>query len=122
MRALVDLALSRRTPECGSTGVSSSLPWPPSARPPPSPRASWRRRRRPIPSGTCSTRNRILRGTDTNENTAAALSAIDTNEPILSFDTANNLQFAIAQYEQIVAAGGWDQIEQEVYNAEPRAG
>jgi murein L,D-transpeptidase YcbB/YkuD len=60
-------------------------------------------------------RNRILRGTDTNENTAAALSAIDTNEPILSFDTANNLQFAIAYYEQIRAAGGWEPVPEEVF-------
>lgn len=56
-----------------------------------------------------------LRGTDTSENTAAALSAIDTNEPILSFDTANNLQFAIAYYEQIRAAGGWEPITDEVF-------
>ena len=56
-------------------------------------------------------RNRMLRDADTDENTAAALSAIDTNEPILSFDTAYNLQLAIAQYEQIVAAGGWDPID-----------
>jgi murein L,D-transpeptidase YcbB/YkuD len=59
-------------------------------------------------------RNR-LRGTDTSGSTAAALSAIDTNEPILSFDTANNLQFAIAYYEQIRAAGGWEPITDEVF-------
>src|SRR5690606_1311529 len=60
-------------------------------------------------------RNRTMR-TDTNESTAAALSAIDTNEPILSFDTANNLQYAIAHYEQIRASGGWEPVSQEVYN------
>jgi murein L,D-transpeptidase YcbB/YkuD len=55
-----------------------------------------------------------LRG-DIPEATINALSVIDTNEPILSFDTANNLQFAIANYEQINAAGGWDPLEQDVY-------
>ena len=54
---------------------------------------------------------------DLPEATVTALSTIDTNEPILSFDTANNLQFAIAHYEQIVANGGWDQLEQDVYGA-----
>ena len=57
-----------------------------------------------------------LRG-DIPEATVSALSVIDTNEPILSFDTANNLQFAIAGYEQINAAGGWDPIEQDVFGA-----
>lgn len=61
-------------------------------------------------------RNR-LRGTEgeVNENTVAAMSAVDTVEPILSFDTANNLQFAIAYYEQIRAAGGWEQVPDDIF-------
>lgn len=60
-------------------------------------------------------RNRVLRSTDKNSNTAAAQALIETNEPILSFDTSNNLQAAIAQYEPFVAAGGWEQVPQDVY-------
>ena len=40
------------------------------------------------------------------ENTATALAAIDTPEPILSLDTANNIQNAIAFYSEIVQQGG----------------
>lgn len=61
-------------------------------------------------------RNRMMRNTDTGANTQMAMSAIDTNEPILSVDTANNLQYAVAQYEQIVAAGGWDPLVREVFD------
>lgn len=43
-------------------------------------------------------------------NSAVARSAIDTFEPILSYETAYNLQLAITQYERIVAAGGWIQV------------
>lgn len=60
-------------------------------------------------------RNRALRNTDREGNTAAALNSIDTFEPILSFDTAYNLQLAIMQYEQIVAAGGWKELPREVH-------
>jgi murein L,D-transpeptidase YcbB/YkuD len=60
-------------------------------------------------------RNRVLRKTDREGNTAAALNAIDTIEPILSFDTAYNLQLAIMQYEKIVAAGGWKEMPREVH-------
>lgn len=59
-------------------------------------------------------RNRVLRNTDREGNTVAALNAIDTFEPILSFDTAYNLQLAIGQYEQLVATGGWEQLPREV--------
>jgi murein L,D-transpeptidase YcbB/YkuD len=48
-------------------------------------------------------------------NTNAAEALIATNEPILSFDTMNNLQLAIAQYEPFVANGGWEQVPQEAY-------
>lgn len=61
------------------------------------------------------TRNRVLRDADKGENTALAQSLIETNEPILSYDTLHNLELAIAQYEPFVAAGGWEEIPQEAY-------
>ena len=61
-------------------------------------------------------RNRVLREVDQGGNTAAAQALIATNEPILSYDTAYNLQLAISQYEPFVAAGGWEEIPQEAYN------
>ena len=60
-------------------------------------------------------RNQVLKNTDRSGNTTAALSTLETNEPILSIDTANNLQAAIAQYQPFVAAGGWAQLPKEVY-------
>ena len=60
-------------------------------------------------------RNRVLRDVDQSGNTAAAEALIATNEPILSFDTAYNLQLAISQYEPFVAAGGWEETPQEAY-------
>lgn len=60
-------------------------------------------------------RNRVLRDVDRDGNTQAALSLIDTIEPILSYDTAFNLQTAIAQYEPFVAAGGWEVVPQSVF-------
>jgi murein L,D-transpeptidase YcbB/YkuD len=60
-------------------------------------------------------RNRVLREVDQGGNTAAAQALIETNEPILSFDTAYNLQLAISQYEPFVANGGWEEIPQEAY-------
>ena len=46
----------------------------------------------------------------------AALQIIDTPEPILSFDTANNIQAAIAYYQQVVQAGGWQPATRQTYN------
>ncbi len=63
-------------------------------------------------------RNRVLRQADTTGNTARAMDAVETNEPILSYDTAYNLQNAIMQYEQIVAAGGWEPMVREANNLE----
>lgn len=60
-------------------------------------------------------RSRTLDQTDRETHSVAALQAVDTNEPILSYDTANNLQLAIAQYEPFVLAGGWEQVPQEAY-------
>ena len=47
---------------------------------------------------------------------AAALQIIDTPEPILSFDTANNIQSAMAYYQQVVQAGGWQPATRQTYN------
>lgn len=60
-------------------------------------------------------RNRVLRNADTGSNTAQAQALIATNEPILSYDTAYNLQQAISQYEPFVAAGGWPSVPKETY-------
>ncbi|HEV7291918.1 L,D-transpeptidase family protein [Devosia sp. RR2S18] len=60
-------------------------------------------------------RKRVLRDVDQGGNTAAAEALIATNEPILSYDTAYNLQLAISQYEPFVANGGWEEIPQEAY-------
>lgn len=42
-------------------------------------------------------------------------SALDTIEPILSYDTAYNLQLAIQKYEAIAAAGGWEPVSRGSY-------
>lgn len=60
-------------------------------------------------------RGNVLRNVDKDSNTAAAQALIATNEPILSFDTAYNLQLAISQYEPFVANGGWEEIPQEAF-------
>jgi len=60
-------------------------------------------------------RNQVLKNTDRQGNTTAALDTLVTNEPILSVDTANNLEAAIAQYQPFVAAGGWEQVPKEVF-------
>jgi murein L,D-transpeptidase YcbB/YkuD len=59
--------------------------------------------------------SRSLSEAEREANSAAAIQAIDTVEPILSYDTANNLQMAIAQYEPFVARGGWEQVPQETF-------
>jgi L,D-transpeptidase YcbB len=61
-------------------------------------------------------RNQVLSNTNRQANTAAALDTLATNEPILSVDTANNIQAAIAQYQPFVAAGGWKQVSRRVFN------
>jgi murein L,D-transpeptidase YcbB/YkuD len=60
-------------------------------------------------------RNQVLKSTDREGNTQAAMDLLVTNEPILSVDTANNLQAAIAQYQPFVAAGGWQPVPKEVF-------
>jgi murein L,D-transpeptidase YcbB/YkuD len=53
--------------------------------------------------------NRLMRETDKDGNTATAKSLVDTIEPILSYDTAYNLQLAIQNYEAFIAANGsWE--------------
>jgi len=51
--------------------------------------------------------NARMKSVDPDKNTMAALATIDTPEPILSFDTANNIQDAIGYYTQVVQQGGW---------------
>jgi murein L,D-transpeptidase YcbB/YkuD len=60
-------------------------------------------------------RNRVLRETDREANTLAALQSIDTYEPILSYDTAYNLQLAIMSYQELVSRGGWPAVPRETY-------
>ncbi len=49
-------------------------------------------------------------------NTATAMSLVETIEPILSFDTSNNLQRAIQNYEQFVAVNGsWELPGRETF-------
>ena len=62
------------------------------------------------------TRGRMMRDTDKDGNTATANSLVDTIEPILSFDTAYNLQLAIQNHEQFIAAGGvWEPPTRETF-------
>jgi len=62
------------------------------------------------------TRSRTMRETDRDGNTATAKSLVETIEPILSYDTAYNLQLAIANHEQFIAAGGgWEAPSRETY-------
>lgn len=61
-------------------------------------------------------RNRALRETDRSGNTARAMAAVDTDEPIVSYDTAFNYQQAIARYESIVAQGGWEPMPRSALN------
>jgi L,D-transpeptidase YcbB len=60
-------------------------------------------------------RNRVLRNTDREANTTLALEAIDTTEPILSYDTSYNLELATRNYTKIVADGGWEIVPRGVY-------
>jgi len=45
----------------------------------------------------------------------AAKTAIETIEPILSYDTAYNLELAINKYQAIVTAGGWKELSRGTY-------
>ncbi|RYE58389.1 MAG: murein L,D-transpeptidase [Rhizobiaceae bacterium] len=61
-------------------------------------------------------KERSLKNVDTEGNTATAKALIDTIEPILSVDTAYNLQAAIANYEAFVQANGnWDEPVRETF-------
>jgi murein L,D-transpeptidase YcbB/YkuD len=58
----------------------------------------------------------MVRNTDREGNTATAKQLVDTVEPILSFDTAYNLQLAIQNYEAFVQArGSWDLPSQDAF-------
>ncbi len=61
-------------------------------------------------------RKNAMRGVDQDGNTATAKSLVDTIEPVLSYDTAYNLQLAIQNYEQFIAANGsWDEPTRETF-------
>ena len=53
---------------------------------------------------------------DTDGNTATAKALIDTIEPILSYDTAYNLELAIQNYEAFIQVNGnWDEPTRETF-------
>jgi len=60
-------------------------------------------------------RNARKKAVDPDKNTVDALSIIDTPEPILSFDTANNIQAAITYYQEVVQQGGWEQPSRQTF-------
>lgn len=61
-------------------------------------------------------RKKAIKSVDADGNTASAMSLVDTIEPILSFDTAYNLQLAIQNYEAFVQAqGSWDLPTRETF-------
>jgi murein L,D-transpeptidase YcbB/YkuD len=60
--------------------------------------------------------NRVMRDVDKDGNTATAMGLVETIEPILSYDTAYNLQLAIQNYEQFIAANGsWEEPARETF-------
>ena len=61
-------------------------------------------------------RNRLRADVDPNGNTEQALALVDTPEPILSYDTAYNVQLAIGYYEKVVAMGGWEPPTRSTFN------
>jgi murein L,D-transpeptidase YcbB/YkuD len=61
-------------------------------------------------------RNRLRADLDPNGNTEQALAIVDTPEPILSYDTAYNVQLAIGYYEKVVAMGGWEPPTRSTFN------
>jgi len=61
-------------------------------------------------------KERAIKNVDTDGNTANAKALIDTIEPILSYDTAYNLEAAIANYEAFVQANGnWDEPTRDTF-------
>jgi L,D-transpeptidase YcbB len=64
-------------------------------------------------------KDRAMRNVDRDGNTATAMSLVETIEPILSFDTAYNLELAIQNYEAFIAANGsWDEPTRETFGLE----
>ena len=61
-------------------------------------------------------KERAIKNVDTDGNTATAKALIDTIEPILSYDTAYNLQAAIQNYEAFVQVNGnWEEPTRETF-------
>ncbi|TDQ66137.1 putative peptidoglycan binding protein [Maritalea mobilis] len=52
---------------------------------------------------------------DEESNSVAAQQAINSSEPILSYETSYNLIAATQRYEQIVANGGWEEMTRGAY-------
>lgn len=52
---------------------------------------------------------------DEESNSVAAQQAINSSEPILSYETSYNLIAAAQRYEQIVANGGWEEMTRGAY-------
>jgi murein L,D-transpeptidase YcbB/YkuD len=61
-------------------------------------------------------KNARMKGVNTEANLSAALSTIDTPEPILSFDTAYNIEMAVQYYTKVVAQGGWELPTRQTFN------
>ena len=59
--------------------------------------------------------NRLKRSVNADAANADALALIDTPEPILSFDTAYNLQLAISYYERLAASGIWEPPSRQTF-------
>jgi murein L,D-transpeptidase YcbB/YkuD len=59
--------------------------------------------------------NRLKRSVNVDEANASALALIDTPEPILSFDTAYNIQLAINYYEKLAASDVWVQPTRQTF-------
>jgi len=69
-----------------------------------------------IPAIARAQQNPTRRGADIDGNTATAKSLVDAVEPILSSDTAYNLQLAIQNYEAFIAANGnWEPPPREAF-------
>ncbi len=60
--------------------------------------------------------NALMKSANPDKNTATALATIDTTDPILSSDTAYNIQVAIQYYQQLVAQGGWEPPSRDLLN------
>lgn len=99
---------------CGHLGVNSSPPPPVSVWQWHSPGLAPAQDSEELTFWEEMRRGRSFRNTDQEGSTATAKGLVETIEPILSLDTANNLQLAIQNYEAFVAArGSWNPPAEE---------